>query len=207
MSDIVSFTYNVPANIRTINRDNEPWFVAKDVCEILGLNDVSKACERLESDDKGVHPIPTPGGTQEMLVINEPGLYWLIVRSDKPAAKPFIRWVTHEVLPSIRKTGGYELPGRRVLGSRTKWGRQPVMDAIKRQGRTQGRFTQELIASEKHTDGSLNAGKIMSYFTGKVLPTETMITCCEAVLGLGREQLFTPEVLEAYPTRGVGRRH
>lgn len=96
--------------VRTALVNGEPWFVAKDVCDILELGDVSKAVSRLDEDEKGTNSIPTPGGNQEMLVINEPGLYSLILGSRKPEAKLFKRWVVHEVLPAIRQTGMYAVP-------------------------------------------------------------------------------------------------
>ncbi|MCI8704994.1 MAG: phage repressor protein/antirepressor Ant, partial [Anaerotignum sp.] len=82
----------------------------KDVCEILGLGSPHKVFERLDEDEKGRNLIPTLGGGQEMTVINESGLYNVILRSDKPEAKPFRRWVTSEVLPSIRRHGAYMTP-------------------------------------------------------------------------------------------------
>ena len=100
------FTYN-GNKVRTVQKDGEPWWVLKDVCEILGLGSPHKVFERLDEDEKGRNLIPTLGGGQEMTVINESGLYNVILRSDKPEAKPFRKWVTSEVLPAIRKTGGY----------------------------------------------------------------------------------------------------
>lgn len=96
--------------IRVIDRDGEPWFVAKDICLILDHTNPSMAIQGLDDDEKGVSKVYTLGGTQEMAVISESGLYTLLVRSNKGVAKPFRRWVTHEVLPSIRKTGGYVTP-------------------------------------------------------------------------------------------------
>ena len=87
----------------------EPWFVAADVLATIGLD--RKALERLDEDEKGVSSIHTPGGGQEMTTVNEPGLYTLVLGSRKAEAKRFKRWVTHEVLPSIRKTGSYVVPG------------------------------------------------------------------------------------------------
>jgi hypothetical protein len=87
----------------------EPWFVAADVLVTIGLD--RKALERLDEDEKGVSSIHTPGGGQEMTTVNEPGLYTLVLGSRKTEAKRFKRWVTHEVLPSIRKTGSYAVPG------------------------------------------------------------------------------------------------
>ena len=87
--------------------EGEPWFVVKDVCECLELTDVSKTISLLDDDEKGTNSIRTPGGEQQMLVISEPGLYSLILRSRKPEAKAFKRWIIHEVVPSIRKRGLY----------------------------------------------------------------------------------------------------
>jgi anti-repressor protein len=81
--------------------------VAKDICEILDLGTTSKAIERLDNDEKGVNSIPTLGGLQTLSVVSESGLYSLTLGSKKPEAKPFKRWITHEVIPTIRKTGGY----------------------------------------------------------------------------------------------------
>ncbi|AEJ44400.1 BRO-N domain-containing protein [Alicyclobacillus acidocaldarius] len=97
--------------IRVVMINDEPWWVAADVLVILELD--RKALERIDEDEKGVSSIHTPGGQQNMTIINEAGLYSLILGSRKPEAKAFKRWVTHEVLPSIRKTGKYETPERR----------------------------------------------------------------------------------------------
>ena len=93
--------------VRVVECEGEPWFVAKDVCECLELTDVSKTISLLDDDEKGTNSIRTPGGEQQMLVISEPGLYSLILRSRKPEAKAFKRWIIHEVAPSIRKRGLY----------------------------------------------------------------------------------------------------
>lgn len=106
MNDLQIFNYN-GNKVRTIQKDGEPWWVLKDVCEVLGLSSPHKVFDRLDEDEKGRNQIPTHGGEQEMTVVNESGLYNVILRSDKPEAKPFRKWVTSEVLPSIRKNGGY----------------------------------------------------------------------------------------------------
>lgn len=97
--------------LRIVWRGDEPRFVANDVCECLGVTNARDALAKmLDEDEKGVETVYTPGGPQEMLVVSEPGFYSLVLRSRKPEAKAFKRWVTHEVLPSIRKTGGYSVP-------------------------------------------------------------------------------------------------
>lgn len=107
MNELVVFDYN-DKEVRTVQQNGEPWFVLKDVCQVLDLGSPHKVAERLDEDEKGRNQIPTPGGVQEMTIINESGLYAVILRSDKPEAKPFRKWITAEVLPSIRKTGRYE---------------------------------------------------------------------------------------------------
>lgn len=84
-----------------------PWFVAADVCNALDLGNSRMAMERLDDDEKSTELIPTPGGIQSLTTVNEPGLYSLIFGSRKPEARAFKRWVTHEVLPAIRRTGSY----------------------------------------------------------------------------------------------------
>lgn len=96
--------------VRTIMVDGAPWFVGKDVCRCLGIVDYHQAISRLADDEKrGGCIIPTPGGDQAMLVVGEPGVYRLIFESRKPEAERFRRWVFHEVLPALRKTGSYTL--------------------------------------------------------------------------------------------------
>lgn len=105
-------TFQFPATgatVRTVLRDGEPWFVALDVCRALGIVNPSDAVGGLDDDEKGVATTDTPGGQQDVRIINEPGLYSLILRSRRPEAKTFKRWVTHDVLPAIRQTGRYEV--------------------------------------------------------------------------------------------------
>lgn len=106
MNEIQTFNYN-SNEVRTIQRDGEPWFVLRDVCGVLALGTPAKVAERLDEDEKGVSQIHTPGGDQSMTIINESGLYNVILRSDKPEAKPFRKWVTSDVLPTIRRHGMY----------------------------------------------------------------------------------------------------
>lgn len=94
-------------SVRVAGSVESPLFVAADVCQALGIGDTSRAVERLDNDEKGMSSIRTPGGPQQMLCVTESGLYSLILGSRKPEAKAFKRWVTHEVLPAIRKTGRY----------------------------------------------------------------------------------------------------
>ncbi len=105
--------YNEEANvnIRTEVVNNEPWFVAKDICDALGLQDVSMTVKRLDEDEKLVQTVFVSGQNREVWTVNESGLYGLIFQSRKPEAKAFRKWVTNEVLPSIRRTGSYSSNG------------------------------------------------------------------------------------------------
>lgn len=93
--------------IRTEIRDGMPWFVLKDICNILEIVNNREAYSRLDYDEKGIALTDTPGGKQEMQVVNEYGIYSLVLASRKPEAKAFKRWIIHEVIPSIRGTGSY----------------------------------------------------------------------------------------------------
>jgi prophage antirepressor-like protein len=96
--------------IRMVMRRGEPWWVLKDVCEALGLGSPHKVAERLDEDERNQIPvIDSVGRGQDTTIINESGLYSVILRSDKPEAKRFRKWITSEVLPSIRKTGQYSM--------------------------------------------------------------------------------------------------
>ena len=107
MSNIIPFNYE-SKEVRVI-KDNEgnPWWIASDVCEIIGLSNTTEALRNLDDDEKSTLRISEGG--PERNIINEPGLYSLIIRSNKPEARKFKRWVTHEVLPTIRKIGKYEI--------------------------------------------------------------------------------------------------
>ena len=109
MNEIAIFENEQFGTIRTLSVEGEPWFVAADVCRALEIGDTHKAVGRLDEDEKGRSSIPTLGGNQEMATVNESGLYALVLGSRKPEAKQFKRWITHEVIPAIRKTGAYSL--------------------------------------------------------------------------------------------------
>ena len=107
MNDLMQFAFD-NQKVRVINLSGEPWFVAKDVCDALDMDPTQT--RRLDDDEKGLHSIQTLGGSQEMVCVNESGLYALVLGSRKPEAKAFKRWITHEVIPAIRKTGSYGAP-------------------------------------------------------------------------------------------------
>lgn len=107
MRELSIFDYK-GKQVRTIQKDGETWWVLKDVCAVLGISDVRRVAERLDVDEWSQTPVSDRlGRSQDTYIINESGLYNVILRRDKAEAKPFRKWVTGEVLPSIRKTGGY----------------------------------------------------------------------------------------------------
>ena len=108
MNEIQTFDSPEFGSIRVVrDEDGEPWFVAKDVLDVLDLD--KTALRKLDEDEKGVDSIHTPGGEQQMTIVTEPGFYKLVMRSRKPEAKAFQRWVTHEVLPALRRDGAVVL--------------------------------------------------------------------------------------------------
>lgn len=108
MTDLQQFTSAQFGDIRALSIDGAPWFVGKDIAERLGYTNPLKAIrDHVDPEDKGVNEMDTPGGRQPLIFINESGLYSLVLSSKLPSAKAFKRWVTHEVIPTIRKTGGY----------------------------------------------------------------------------------------------------
>lgn len=127
MNELQVFQYN-SMEVRTTQQDGEPWFVLADVCKVLDIKNPSQLADRLDEDERAMLDIGRQGQTW---VISESGLYAVILRSDKPEAKPFRKWVTAEVLPSIRKNGGYiagqegmapeELLTRRYWWPRGRW--------------------------------------------------------------------------------------
>ena len=110
MNELTVFQNEQFGQVRTIVKDGEPWFVSADVCRALEVKNARDAVARLDDDEKGVVLTDTLGGQQNVTIVNEPGLYALVLGSRKPEAKAFKRWITHEVIPSIRKHGAYLTP-------------------------------------------------------------------------------------------------
>ena len=113
---ITIFNNDEFGNMRILTINNEPWFVGKDVATALGYTKPTDAVrKRVDEEDRGISKMETPSGTQDMTVINESGMYTLILGSKLPSAKKFKHWVTSEVLPSIRKTGEYNSNSRGII--------------------------------------------------------------------------------------------
>ena len=118
--------------MRIVMVGGEPWFVAKDICDVLGLVNSRKATSSLDEDEKGVSLIVTPSGEQTMTIINESGLYNLVFQSRKPEAKAFRKWVTKEVLPNIRKHGFYMTPEMAMSLKNVKRTRKQMLELMQK---------------------------------------------------------------------------
>ena len=110
MNDVKIFESSEFGQVRTTVIDGEPWFVAADVCRALDLGNPTRALDRLDNDERTLISIKGASNGKPVNGVNEPGLYSLVLGSRKPEAKAFKRWITHEVIPAIRKTGGYHVP-------------------------------------------------------------------------------------------------
>ena len=108
MNELQIFKNEEFGEVRSLIIDNEPWFIASDVCKSLDIKNATDTLKRLDEDEKSRFNLGLPGGATNC--VNEYGLYNLVLASRKPEAKKFKRWITHEVIPSIRKTGGYQIP-------------------------------------------------------------------------------------------------
>lgn len=121
-------------DVRTVEKDGNIWFVGKDVAEALGYARTADAVKaHIDADDKGVCVLPTPGGRQETTIINESGLYSLVLSSKLPSAKAFKRWITSEVIPSIRKNGSYNKPLKQPTTQQEQRAKAMLLNAQSRQ--------------------------------------------------------------------------
>lgn len=186
--------------------DGYPRFVAKDICDYLDIKDPSTAYSRIDEEDKELYPIATAGGTQNMLIVTEPGLYQLIFMSTKPEAKDFRRWVFRELLPELRRKGQYKLrngSGQRLMpalaesktygGSvvtQTRFGRQPILDVL----RARGLKNDESFKAMDDLDlpGILHLNTTyMDQARGRAYVKPPLATRASAYLNLPVEELFT----------------
>ncbi|CCK81216.1 BRO-N domain-containing protein [Desulfobacula toluolica] len=152
--------------VRVIQDENgESWWVAKDVCNILEYPRARDAIRTLDDDEKGAQRMRTPGGEQNVVVINEPGLYRLIFRSNKPEAEIFRKWVFNDVLPSIRKTGGYQIPGTDQSGFINDSG-------VKKAGNMYFPMSKLVESADRYLGGEA-ALRALNYFTG--MPVDDLI--------------------------------
>ncbi|SKQ04208.1 gp54 protein [Mycobacteroides abscessus subsp. massiliense] len=193
MSTIELFTYADTHNLRVVrDLDGDALMVLADLCRALDIRNARDVAARLADDQKGVALIDTPGGAQQMTVVNESGLYEVIIRSDKPEAAKFRRWITTEVLPAIRRTGTYsrypaqprELPSKRQLA-------QMVIDAEDRaDAESRARVEAESRAKELAIPAS--AWSHMADSTGDyAVDDAAKVLSRDPAINIGRGRLFS----------------
>lgn len=164
--------------VRILDRNGDPWFVAKDVCDVLDID--TTQTRRLDEDEKGLCSIQTPGGQQEMVCVNESGLYTLVLGSRKPEAKAFKRWVTHEVLPAIRQTGHYGTPRELSRLELIDMAREAELARIQAEAE-KAALSQQLV---------LQAPKVALYDVALSAENAQPIGTVAKVLGIGPNILF-----------------
>ena len=173
--------------VRTVVKNGEPWLVGKDVAKILEYKDTAKAIRtHVDDEDKGVSVLDTPGGQQKIMVINESGLYSLVLSSKMPKAKEFRRWVTSNVLPTIRKTGGYVANEDMFIENYLPFLEKPY----------QGLFRLQMAAINQLNE-RIRHDQPLVEFANQVSNTENLIDmnamaklAAEANLPIGRNRLF-----------------
>lgn len=171
--------------IRAIEKDATYWFCAKDVCDALDYNDVESALRKLDDDEKGTEILRTPGGPQEMLVINESGLYTLIIRSSKPQARAFRRWVTADVLPTLRRTGRYEM--RKAIREEQKNNHKALCELLKEM-KKHLTYTDETVIARKL---GIDQSRVSGVINGRLKDISIMRELYErAILNAKHEKFF-----------------
>ena len=149
--NLTTFRNKEFGTIRTVVINGEPWFVGRDVAKALGYSNTKDAlAKHVEPEDKRGSQIATPGGMQEMTIINESGLYSLILSSKLPTAKKFKHWITSEVLPSLRKTGTYTLNGKSIADEKAKRIDAQYMNACVKKANMYVKLANALETQSKH---------------------------------------------------------
>ena len=177
---IVPFQYGDSA-VRTITINGEPWFVLADLCAVLGLAAPGRVAARLDEGVRRTHTLPTAGGPQQMTIVNEAGMYEVVLRSDKPEAATFRRWLTADVLPALRRTGSY--------------GTAPALteDEIVHQAlQIQGRKIEALAAKVEELAPPAKAWNNLAAASGNYSVAEAAkILSQDPAISIGRDRLFT----------------
>lgn len=175
MNEMQVFTYE-GQEVRTVQKGAETWWVLKDVCDVLSLTTPARVAERLEEDEVSLtHIIDAIGRKQETTIVSESGLYNVILRSDKPEARKFKRWVTHEVLPSIRRHGAYVAPAKlkEIMNDPDAWIK--VLTALKEERAARERLQLEAARNEPKvvfadavtvSDGAILIGELAKILKG-----------------------------------------
>lgn len=212
MTNLQTYTSADFGEVRTITREGEPWFVAADVCRALEIGNPSEAIRRLDEDEKVNTLISTEGnrGNPNVTIINEPGLYALVLGSRKPEAKAFKRWITHEVIPSIRKHGAYLTTetAEKIMADPDNWIK--LITALRDEREKTAALTAESAEKSATIDrlhDDLDAERsrtmkcaIQATFFEAVMDKGDNITLTEAAkeIGCGREELINLCIRKRY---------
>ena len=187
MNEIMIFNNPEFGSVRTVCIDGEPWLVGKDVAEILGYKETAKAIRtHVDDDDKGVSILDTPGGKQQYIVINESGFYSLVLSSKMPNAKKFKRWVTAEVLPTIRKTGGYVANEDVFVETYLPFADEPIKQLFKIQCRVINQLNERIRKDEPKVKFADHVGDS----TNLIDVNKMAKLCADHGIRIGRNRLF-----------------
>lgn len=195
MNEMQVFKYGYN-EVRTVEQGGEVWWVLADVCRVLGLSEPHRVAHRLDEDEKGRTQITTLGGDQKMTIISESGLYKVILRSDKPEAKKFTRWVTHEVLPTIRRTGSYSQPGAQTftIEQMTQFAAAVASQVAMQIAPVIATTVEKILDQRENQWGANDRAWATNYHTG---PRKQSVVRPPKSGGTLRMETFPPEVLSA----------
>lgn len=187
MNEMMIFNNPEFGSVRTVCIDGEPWLVGKDVAVILGYSNPQKAIrDHVDDEDKGVNETFTPGGKQNLLVINESGFYSLVLSSKLPTAKKFKRWVTAEVLPTIRKTGGYVANEDVFVETYLPFADEPIKQLFRIQCRVINQLNERIRKDEPKVKFADHVGD-----STNVIDVNRMAKlCADHGIRIGRNRLF-----------------
>lgn len=187
MNEMMIFNNPEFGSVRTVCINGEPWLVGKDVAEILGYSNPRKALiDHVDTDDKGVTKCDTLGGAQNLTVINESGFYSLVLSSKMPNAKKFKRWVTAEVLPTIRKTGGYVANEDVFVETYLPFADEPIKQLFKIQCRVINQLNERIRKDEPKVKFADHVGD-----STNVIDVNRMAKlCADHGIRIGRNRLF-----------------
>ncbi|MBQ6170728.1 MAG: phage antirepressor [Ruminococcus sp.] len=187
MNEMMIFNNPEFGSVRTVCIDGEPWLVGKDVAVILGYSNPQKAIrDHVDDEDKGMNETFTPGGKQNLLVINESGFYSLVLSSKMPTAKKFKRWVTAEVLPTIRKTGGYVANEDVFVETYLPFADEPIKQLFRIQCRVINQLNERIRRDEPKVKFADHVGD-----STNVIDVNRMAKlCADHGIRIGRNRLF-----------------
>jgi len=187
MNEMMIFNNPEFGSVRTVCIDGEPWLVGKDVAEILGYSNPRKALiDHVDADDKGVTKCDTLGGAQNLTVINESGFYSLVLSSKMPNAKKFKHWVTAEVLPTIRKTGGYVANEDVFVETYLPFADEPIKQLFK----IQCRVINQLNNRIRQDEPKVKFADHVSDSTNLIDVNKMAKLCADHGIRIGRNRLF-----------------